>query len=251
MNITTSTVRSLPGFGNLDFDTLEAVRQISRLVVVPTDAILCRQGGPAENLHYLLDGQVTLTQTASNGDVGLIDVLHPVRGIGLANVLTGDTHPMTAQALAESHLVEIQGAPLRHMMGLRPSLTSTMLQGLSLDLDAVTRQVIDLKLRSAAQRLGCYLLRLAHGVDQNHAAFRLPIRKQLLAAQLGCRHENLSRAFAALRTVGVETHGGRVVLHDIAALRRYAVPDETEQPPPSASASMRSARAFSDAFKLR
>ena len=46
--------------------------------------------------------------------------------------------------------------------------------------------------------------------------------KGLLAAWLGCRAENLSRAFMALRAYGVETHGSRVVLHDIARLRAYA-----------------------------
>ncbi len=48
---------------------------------------------------------------------------------------------------------------------------------------------------------------------------RLPFDKRLLAARLGCRQENLSRAFAALRGFGVETHGARVILHDIARLR--------------------------------
>ena len=49
---------------------------------------------------------------------------------------------------------------------------------------------------------------------------------ELLAARLGCRQENLSRAFATLRDFGVETHGARVILHDIAKLKAYAEPDE-------------------------
>jgi hypothetical protein len=55
---------------------------------------------------------------------------------------------------------------------------------------------------------------------------RLPFDKRLLAARLGCRQENLSRAFAALRSLGVETHGSRVILHDVARLRDYSEPDE-------------------------
>jgi len=50
------------------------------------------------------------------------------------------------------------------------------------------------------------------------------------AARLGCRQENLSRAFATLRSAGVETHGSLVVLHDIPALRDFAVPDEQADP---------------------
>ena len=48
------------------------------------------------------------------------------------------------------------------------------------------------------------------------------MNKGLLASWLGCRAENLSRAFVALRAYGVETHGSRVLLHDVARLRAYA-----------------------------
>ncbi len=77
-------------------------------------------------------------------------------------------------------------------------------------------------MRTTAQRLGCYLLELTQEPTENAVTFRLPFDKRLLAAKLGCRQENLSRAFAALRNLGVETHGARVTLHDIARLRDYA-----------------------------
>jgi len=88
------------------------------------------------------------------------------------------------------------------------------------------RQVCDLKLRTTAQRLGCYLLALSKDQTATTASMRLPFDKRLLAARLGCRQENLSRAFAALRSLGVETHGSRVILHDVARLRDYSEPDE-------------------------
>jgi CRP/FNR family transcriptional activator FtrB len=251
MQITADTLAALPGFRDLDPETFGAVEAISRLIDVPGDTVLCRQGTFPEALHYLLDGQVTLTQTAANGDVAVIDVLRPIRGIALANVVTGLTHQMTAQALTDARLLEIRAEPLRALIGLRSSLATTMLQGLSLDMDTVTRQVIDLKLRTAAQRLGCYLLRLVHNVPGNRAEFRLPVQKRLLAGQIGCRHENLSRAFALLREVGVETHGGRVILHDIDRLRSYAVPDAPVPETIDSEGLLRSAQAFSDAFSLR
>ena len=250
MQTTADMLLTLPGFRGLDRETFGAVEAISRLIEVPGDTLLCRQGTEPDALHYLLDGQVTLSQTAANGDVALIDVVRPVRGISLANVVTGLTHQTTARALTISRLLEIRAAPLRTLVGLRSTLAATMLQGLSFDLDAVTRQVIDLKLRSAAQRLGCYLLNLARHVPGNQAEFRLPIRKRLLAGQIGCRQESLSRAFLLLRDLGVETSGGRVVLRDIDMLRRYAGHDMA--PEISAGVDLqRSAQAFSEAFNLR
>jgi CRP-like cAMP-binding protein len=251
MQITDAALRILPGFRDMDQGTFAEVEAITRLIEVPGESVLCRQGSPPDTLHYLLDGQVTLTQAAANGDVAVIDVLRPVCGIALANVVTGLAHQMTAQALGVSRLLEIRAEPLRALIERRSSLAATMLQGLSLDLNTVTRHVIDLKLRSTGQRLGCYLLRLVQHVPGNRAECRLPIRKRLLAGQLGCRHENLSRAFALLREVGVETHGGRVILHDIDRLRRYAIPDEPTLETAAAADLLRSAQAFSDAFNLR
>lgn len=189
MLLAAATFDTLPGFRTLDADTLDAVEAISRLIEVPVNALLCRQGTASEALHYLLDGQVTLTQETSNGEVAVIDVLRPVRGIDLGNVVTGQAHQMTARALTASRLLELRAEPLRALIGQRPPLAATMLQGLSLDMTMVTRHVIDLKLRTATQRLGCYLLRLAWGATGNHAEFRLPVRKGLLAAQIGCRQE--------------------------------------------------------------
>ena len=55
----------------------------------------------------------------------------------------------------------------------------------------MVRQVRDLKLRTAAQRLGCYLLARVKDGEAHKADFRLPFDKGLLAARLGCRQENL------------------------------------------------------------
>ncbi len=251
MQITTAAFDALPGFRDLDPATFAAVEAISRLIEVPGETVLCSQDSPSDVLHYLLHGQVTLTQAAANGDVAVIDVLRPVRPIALATVVTGQAHQMTARALTMSRLLEIRAEPLRALIGQRPCLATTMLQGLSLDFNAVIRQVIDLKLRTAAQRLGCYLLRLAHGTPGNQAEFRLPVQKRLLAGQIGCRYENLSRAFALLREAGVETHGGRVILHDMDRLARFAVPDDPLPETADAKDLQRSAQAFSDAFSLR
>ena len=119
---------------------------------------------------------------------------------------------------------------LRALLEQAPPLALALLHAEAQDFRAMVRQVRDLKLRSAAQRLGCYLLALVADPIAQTAELRLPFDKGLLAARLGCRQENLSRAFATLRVHGVETHGARVLLHDIARLREFAVPDDLADP---------------------
>ena len=90
------------------------------------------------------------------------------------------------------------------------------------ELHSLELEAYDLKLRSAPQRLANYLLSLVQEPDEKPARFVLPFEKRLLAARIGCSQENLSRAFAALRPLGVETQRGVIVLRDISVLRSFA-----------------------------
>jgi hypothetical protein len=116
---------------------------------------------------------------------------------------------------------------------------------MSAELGGMMRQVVDLKVRIAAQRLGTYLLSQVKDPGASRAEFRLPVPKGLLAPWLGCRAENLSRAFLTLRAYGVETHGSRVLLHDISLLRNYAGAIEPLAGRPPIE------KVFGDAFRLR
>ena len=85
-----------------------------------------------------------------------------------------------------------------------------------------TLELCQMKLRSSVQRLAGFLLGLVEDPEMNPAQFVLPYEKRFLAARIGCTQENLSRAFAALRRLGVETQRGIVVLRDVPALRAFA-----------------------------
>jgi len=130
------------------------------------------------------------------------------------------------RAVTPSLVLSIDAKGLLALVAEEATLVTALLRAQANEFRGLVRQVCDLKLRTTAQRLGCYLLALSTERKANATALRLPFDKRLLAARLGCRQENLSRAFAALRSFGVETHGARVILHDIASLREYAAPDE-------------------------
>jgi CRP/FNR family transcriptional activator FtrB len=192
--------------------------------------VLCRQGGLPQYLHVLLEGQVALWGSATDGSNAVVEVVRPPGYFVLATVLTRLPYLMSARTVASSRMLLIDADGLHELLEREVDLAVALLRAEALNFRALVRQVQDLKLRTAAQRLGCYLLALTKEPEATTADFRLPFDKRLLAARLGCRQENLSRAFATLRTVGVETHGSRVILHNIPALREFAVPDEHNDP---------------------
>ena len=203
---------------------------LARDAQFPADAVICRQGELPRHLHLLTDGQVALWATASDGTHAVVEVIQPPGYFVLASVLTRLPYLTTARAICASRMILIEAEGLHALLDGGGALANVLLRAQALSFRSLLRQVEDLKMRTAAQRLGCYLLALAGDTTAAVAHFRLPFDKGLLAARLGCRQENLSRAFATLRNSGVETHGSRVILHDIPTLRTYAVPSENTDP---------------------
>lgn len=219
-------LRSVVLFEGLPQPVLARLQPATRLVTANPDEVLCRQGTMPEFLHILLEGQVALSSTATDGTTAVVEVIRPGGHFVLASVLAELPYLMSAYSVGRSRLLAIDAVGLLQLAEEEPLLSVTLLRSVSREFRTMVRQVRDLKLRTAAQRLGCYLLALVQDGNVAKADFRLPFEKGLLAARLGCRQENLSRAFATLRDYGVETHGARVILHNIPELKAFAVPDD-------------------------
>jgi CRP/FNR family transcriptional activator FtrB len=125
---------------------------------------------------------------------------------------------MTARTLEPTRVLLIPATELRQQLAEDPQLALTLLATLSKQYRDMVRNIKNLKLRSAVQRLGCYLVS-EFGDAAAGTEVRLPVDKKLLASHLGMTPETLSRAFNALRS------GGSVTLIDPAALRALCQPD--------------------------
>jgi CRP-like cAMP-binding protein len=220
---TVGQLRGTTIFASLDDRLLDRIAEISELRSFETGTRLYAQGDLNIPLCILMSGQMSFFRTAPDGTVTVVDVVPAAGHTGLQSVLTQMPVLTGVEAVSPSRAILIDGAGLRALVSRESSLASALLMAEAMDFRALVLQVCDLKLRTTAQRLGYYLLELAPDKTSLSATLRLPFDKRLLAARLGCRQENLSRAFATLREQGVETRGARVVLHDIPRLRDYAV----------------------------
>ncbi|HVM81848.1 MAG TPA: cyclic nucleotide-binding domain-containing protein [Stellaceae bacterium] len=225
MSDTVAPLRDVPIFADLADATLARIAGIGERCSVPAGAELFRQGELPKALHILLEGQVALSGTAPDGSVAVVEVVTPVDMFILAAVLTDAPYLMSARTIAPARLLLIPAAPLREIIASEAGLALRMLASLSMQYRKMVRQIKDLKLRSAAQRLGCFLLALA-SERGGEPKVVLPYDKQLLAARLGTTPEHLSRAFAALRAHGVEVSGMTVRISDLEALTAFSAPDE-------------------------
>jgi CRP-like cAMP-binding protein len=247
-------LRTTRGFDQLEHPVLERIALLGDIAEARQGEVLFRQGEVPEWLYILVDGHVSLTGTAADSASAVIDILGPNSSFVLANALTDEPYLIGAEAVTYASLVRIAAAPMRAVVTARPAAAMAMMRAMSVELDAMTHQVVELKARIVAQRLATYLLNMVDEPTAARADFRLPVNKGLLASWLGCRAENLSRAFVVLRSYGVETHGSRVVLHDVARLRSYAgAPLTGDEAISQADADRRPTveKILGDAFRLR
>ena len=150
-------------------------------------------------------------------------MLQPVRPLCLAAALLGLPAPAGARTFTTTRLIVFPVPELQAMIRDDPALGQRLLDYALRETLTLTQEIYALKLRSAVQRLAEYLLGRVTEGELGPARFVLPFEKRMLAARIGCSQENLSRAFATLRRVGVETQRGAVVMRDLPALRAFAV----------------------------
>ena len=153
-------LRVVPGFDELASPVLAQVASVGNIGEVPQGEVLFRQGTVPESLYVLLDGRVSLTGTAADESSAVIDILGPNSSFVLANSLTGDPYQVGAEVVTRSTVIRIPVTTIRTVVSEQPTAAMAMMRAISAELDAMTRQVVDLKVRIAAQRLGAYLLTL-------------------------------------------------------------------------------------------
>lgn len=215
----------LPLFCTLGRPCLERVTAEATVVRYPQGAVVLHQGAKAEYLHVLLDGQIGLLGTLSDGEETMVEILRDGEVFIAAAVLTDRPYLMGAVALKDSRVLLLPAETLRRDLKADPELAVAMLTSLSTHFRMLVREVKDLKLKSAAQRLGLYLLGLTPK-REGAVIVRLPHSKGVIAARIGIRAETLSRAFASLRAEGAAVNGHTVVIDDLARLARFCMEGE-------------------------
>ena len=215
-------LRALPVVGGCGDDLLGRLNDASDLVRVGPDEELFRAGEIVQELTVLVVGLIGAVFPRPGGGQAMLDVLQPVRPLWLAATLLGLPSPAGARTVTSARLIVFPVAELRAMVRDDPAFGQRLLDYSLHETQTLTQEVYALKLHSAVQRLALYLLDRVNEAEPGPARFVLPFEKRLLAARIGCSQENLSRAFAALRRIGVETQRGVVIIRDLAALRVFA-----------------------------
>jgi CRP-like cAMP-binding protein len=186
--------------------------------------IIFRQTEPATAFFIVIHGWVKLYRITAGGDEAVIRVFANGESFGEAVAFTGAAYPATAEAVSDARLARIPADHVVSCIRAMPDIALAMIASTSQHLHHLVQQVEQLKAQTGVQRVAEFLASLCPS-EQGKCTIALPYDKALIAGRLGLKPESLSRAFARLRTVGVEVKASHVVIHDIAGLYEVALGD--------------------------
>lgn len=208
-------------FRGLKPETVEHIISPAVGVMLKPHEPLFRQGEPATAFFIMIDGWVKLYRITLSGEETVIHVLTKGDSFAEAVAFTGRRYPATAEAVSDSRIVRIPADHVVRCIRESPDIALAMIASTSQHLHHLVEQVEQLKAQSGVQRVAEFLVSLAP-VDTGRYEISLPYDKVLIAARLGLKPESLSRAFAKLRSVGVDIHASHVEIRDVAKLRKLA-----------------------------
>ena len=204
-------------FGQASEADLERLLATCFVQALPKGTLLCRQGEKPEFLHVMLSGRVGLFGEAA-GEETLVEFFGPGDAFVLPAAMLDAPMLLSARLLDEARVLMWPAAEFRAQVRANAALSYGAALLLSGYWRTLVGQIKDLKLLSAIERLSAFLLALA---PRHNAAVTvtLPGGRRLIAARLGVTPQSLSRAFAAIRPLGVSGTGRQVTIADPGRLR--------------------------------
>lgn len=178
-------------------------------------------GDPATALWLVISGWVKLTRQTPNGKETIIGFCTKGELFGEAALFPHANYPYHAEIIgSDAELAAIPAETIRQLVEKNTPLSASILQIFNERVAQTRLQLEHLSTLSAAQRLGCFLLRLCHN-QSGEKTLQIPVEKNILASYLGMKPETLSRSQQQLKPLGIHVSGHTIRIEQIAKLREF------------------------------
>ncbi len=220
-----------PWLDGVPIATLDRLADLAVLHRVPSGSTLFEQAETPSFAHLLVSGSVALLGVSGTAET-LIELVRPIDLLLPAAVLNRQPFLARGRVLEEAHLVLIQADAFRDAIATDHALCLAVLGCQAAQFRRQIKLAKNLKLRSAEERVGCYLLKLVQETPPN-VPVRLPMEKRLIAWQLGMTRETFSRILAGMERYHLYISGDVIEVVDAAPLRaRFRLDPQIDGPEP-------------------
>jgi len=233
-------IGSLPLFAGLDANVVKGIATATQLRRLAAKTSVCWPGERPRAFYWLLSGLVRRSIASADGDEKLIEIVAAGQSFGLGEMYGSVRYLAHAETVTATELLAIERDGLDRAMAADAQLVARVVAALAERHVAFEHQVAASYLHSCCRRLLDFLIAEAGpGIDSpGPCVVKLPVKKGLLAQQIGINAATLSRAFRDLSQAGlIEVHGHSITLLDKLVSRHRAASstnfDQRSGPPPT------------------
>ncbi|WP_200958789.1 Crp/Fnr family transcriptional regulator [Nocardioides sp. Root190] len=211
-------LRSLSDAERQDFLALGRRRRFAR------NEVVCHEGDPADALHLVLSGHLTIRVSLASGDVATINVLGPGSSFGELALLRADgTRTATVTALEPSETIAVPASAFHQLCRRQPEVQRMLSVILAERVDELSRRLLEMSYVGLDRRVHRRLAELAASYGDGTGPTTVPLTQVQLADLTGGTRPTINQILQRLVDQGiVEVGRGRIVVLDLPRLERKA-----------------------------
>ena len=183
--------------------------------------IVCHAGDPADSLHLVTSGRLSVQVSLSTGDSAMINVLTPGTYFGELALLRTDNHrTATITALEPTETLAINAAAFQRLCEARPAVERTLAALLGHRVDELSQRLLESMYVGLDRRLYRRLDELCTAYAEGGGPVVIPLTQSQLAELTGGTRPTVNQILQKLADQGVvEVSRGKVLVLDHPRLR--------------------------------
>lgn len=183
--------------------------------------LLFVENDPGESLIVLRRGAVVVFRTAPTGERAVLSVVRPPGVLGEVSLLDASTRSLSAEAIEDCSALALSRAAFIDLVHSNPRILDAVMRSLGALIRRLTEQNADYVFLDLPGRVAKTLVRLAG--DSQAPMVTIELNQSQLAEMAGGSRQSVNQAIGSFATRGwLRTEGRKIVLTDLAALRRRA-----------------------------
>jgi CRP/FNR family cyclic AMP-dependent transcriptional regulator len=183
--------------------------------------LLFVENDPGETLILLRRGAVAVFRTAPTGERAVLSVLRPPDVLGEVSLLDGSARSLSAEAIEDTTALALSRGAFIELVHSNPRILDAVMRSLGALIRRLTEQNADHVFLDLPGRVAKTLVRLAG--DSQAPMITIELNQSQLAEMAGGSRQSVNQAIGSFASRGwLRTEGRRIVVTDVAALRRRA-----------------------------